>query len=170
VPWYILCVQYYKLKEFPLMALIVPYLFSVFNLIILKSFMSSIPDAIYESAKIDGASHFKIFVRLILPLSKPALATVGLFMALYYWNDWFLTFIFIQDKDYYSLQYFLYRTISAAEAIRRIANATGTNLANIPTESSKMAMTVIATGPILLLYPFLQRYFVKGISIGAVKG
>ncbi len=170
VPWYILCVQYLEFKKIPLIALILPYLFSAFNLIILKNFMKDIPDAVVESARIDGANNFTIFARLILPLSKPALATVGLFTALAYWNDWFLGYMFISDSKYYSLQYFLYKMLSAQEALQRISNLTGRDMGSIPTEGIKMAMVVIATGPIILLYPSLQKYFVRGLTIGAVKG
>jgi putative aldouronate transport system permease protein len=170
VPWYIWCVQYLRLKNAPLAALTLPYLFSVFNLIILKNFMKSIPESVVESAKIDGANNFTIFFRLILPLSKPALATIGLFTALGYWNDWYLCFMFVDNYKYYSLQYYLYTTLSSQDALKRIAIVTGKNMATIPSESMKMAMVVVATGPILLLYPFLQRYFVRGLTIGAVKG
>jgi putative aldouronate transport system permease protein len=136
----------------------------------MKSFMNSIPDAISESAKIDGANDFRIFVTLILPLSKPALATIGLFIALMYWNDWFLTYIFIQNPKLYSLQYYLYKIIVGAEALRKLTNVPGKESAVVPTESLKLAMTVITTGPIILLYPFVQKYFVSGLTIGAVKG
>ena len=170
VPWYIVCVQYLKFKQFPLLALVLPYLVSVFNLIIMKTFMRDIPDAIYESAKVDGAGQFRIFAQLILPLSKPVLACVGLFIALGYWNDWFLTYIFVDNKSYFSLQYYLYRTVVSAQTIQKIATVTGIDSTRVPTESAKMAMTIIATGPMFLLYPSLQKYFVKGLTIGAVKG
>lgn len=170
VPWYILCIQYLHFKELPLVALVLPYLFSVFNLIILKNFMKSIPDAIVESARIDGASNFQIFIRLILSLSKPALATVGLFIALGFWNDWFLSYMFISKTQYFSLQYYLYKTLNTQLALQRIASIAGRDMGSIPSEGMKMAMVVVATGPILLLYPVLQRYFVKGLTIGAVKG
>ena len=170
VPWYIWCVRYLALKSSPYAAMILPYLFSVFNLIVMKSFMRSIPESIVESARIDGANNFTIFIRLILPLSKPALATIGLFIALAYWNDWFLPYMFIEDNKIYPLQYYLYNTLSSQEALKRIANIAGKNMAAIPSESMKMAMVVVATGPILLLYPSLQRYFIRGLTIGAVKG
>lgn len=170
VPWYIMCIQYLHFKKLPLLALTLPYLISVFNLIILKNFMKDIPEAVVESARIDGAGNFKIFMNLIIPMSKPALATVGLFIALGYWNDWFLCYMFITKTDYYSLQFYLYKTLSAQEALQRISSITGRDMGSIPSEGMKMAMVVIATGPIILLYPILQRYFVKGLTIGAVKG
>ena len=170
VPWYIWCVQYLGLKNNPLAAMILPYMFSVFNLIVMKNFMKNIPESIVESAKIDGASNFTIFIRLMLPLSKPALATIGLFTALGYWNDWYLCYMFVDNIKFYSLQYYLYTTLSSQDTLKRIASFTGIGMASVPTESMKMAMVVVATGPILLLYPFLQKYFVRGLTIGAVKG
>jgi putative aldouronate transport system permease protein len=170
VPWYILCVQYLHFKEFPLIAIVLPYLVNVWNLLVMKSFMKSIPEAIIESAKMDGAGDFLIFIRLVLPLSKPILATVGLFISLGYWNDWFLCFMFVDDYRFFSLQYYLYKMITAIDGIQRMAGATNIVISDIPKEGFKMAMTVIATGPVILLYPFVQRYFVKGITIGAVKG
>ncbi|MGH4050313.1 MAG: carbohydrate ABC transporter permease [Clostridium sp.] len=172
VPWYILMVKYLHMKD-NYLALIMPLLLSVFNILIMKSYMSSIPDAISESAKIDGAGDFTIFIKLILPLSKPALATVGLFIALRYWNDWYNAMLFIQDDKMYSLQYFLYKIVNNIDAYKRIvaSASAGVNLQmDLPGESLKMALTVIVTGPIILLYPFVQKYFVQGLTIGAVKG
>ena len=172
VPWYILMVRYLHLKD-NYLALILPLLLSVFNILIMKSYMSSIPDAISESAKIDGAGDFTIFVKLILPLSKPALATVGLFIALRYWNDWYNAMLFIQNDKMLSLQYFLYKIINNIDAYKKILATSGGSVnvkMDLPSESLKMALTVIVTGPIILLYPFVQRYFVQGITIGAVKG
>lgn len=170
VPWYILCVQYLGFKEAPLLAQIVPYLINVFYLIIMKTFMKGISDAILESAKIDGAGEWRIFARLVLPLSKPVLATIGLFIAIGYWNDWYLSFLFVGDYRLFSLQYYLYKMITAMEGFQRIAGRTSFSISEFPKESMKMAVTVLATGPILLLYPFVQRFFVKGITVGAVKG
>lgn len=170
VPWYILCVRFLHFKDMPLIAQVVPYLFSVFNIIIIKSFMQAIPDAITESAKIDGAGDFRIFIQLIFPLSKPVLASIALFIAIGYWNDWYLSFMFVQKSDYFSLQFYLYKILSAVEVLNRISSLSGNYVGEMPKENVKMAMAVIATGPIILLYPFLQKYFVKGLTIGAVKG
>ena len=136
----------------------------------MKSFMSSIPEAITESAKIDGAGDFLIFRKLILPLAKPALATIGLFIALNFWNDWFLAFMFIQDPNKFSLQYYLYKIISGAQALSNLSNSPASDKVVTPTEPLKLAMTVIATGPIVFVYPIIQKYFVKGLTIGSVKG
>lgn len=170
VPWYVMIVSYLGLKD-SILALITPMLLNVFYIIIMRSFISStIPDAIGESAKIDGASDFRIFVSIILPLSKPALATIGLFIALNYWNDWFHAMLFVNKANLFPLQYFLYKVLNSINFANSAVASQGGISVEMPKESFKLAMTVIATGPILLLYPFVQRYFIRGITIGAVKG
>lgn len=169
VPWYIMCVRYLNFKN-SYLGLIMPLMFSVWNMIIAKTFMNSIPEAITESAKIDGANDITIFAKLILPLTKPLLATLSLFSALNYWNDWYNCMLFMTEENKFNLQYYLQRTLGSAEALKMVAEKSGIALQSVPLESMKMAMTLIATGPIVLLYPFVQRYFVKGLTIGAVKG
>ncbi len=169
VPWFMLCIRYLNFKNH-IYALILPLMFSVWNMIIAKSFIAGIPEAIVESAKLEGANDFIIYTRLIIPLSKPLLATLALFSALSYWNDWYNCMLFITDDRMFNLQYYLQSMLGSAEAMRRVAEKSGMDLPSVPLEGMKMAMTVIATGPIILLYPFLQRYFVKGLTIGAVKG
>jgi putative aldouronate transport system permease protein len=143
----------------------------VFYIIILRSFISStIPDAISESAKIDGAGDFRIFIAIILPLSKPALATIGLFIALHYWNDWYHAMLFINKEKLFPLQYFLYKILSSIAFANSSVATQGAVVLDTPKESFKLAMTVIATGPVVLFYPFVQKYFIQGITIGAVKG
>ena len=151
-------------------ALIVPLLFSVWNMIIAKSFMGNIPFEIVESAKIDGAGDFLIYRKLVLPLSLPLIATLGLFISLSYWNDWYNCMLYISDENLFTLQYYLQNMLNSAEALKRVAEKSGMGIKVLPMESMKMAMTVIATGPIILVYPFVQKYFVKGLTIGAVKG
>lgn len=169
VPWYMLIMKYMKLGDkFPV--LVLPFLLNVFYIIIMKSFMSTIPGAISESAKIDGSNDFSIFIKLILPLSKPALASIGLFIALGFWNDWFLSFMFIQDEKLYTLQFYLYKIVAGADALAKLSNIPGQDSSKMPTEALKLAMTVVATGPIVLAYPFVQKYFISGLTIGAVKG
>lgn len=170
VPWYILMTNYLHLKD-QFAALILPLLVNVFYLIIMKNFMRSVPSALIESAKIDGAGEFYIFIHIVLPLAKPALASIGMFTALNYWNDWRNGMLFMQEESMYPLQYYLYRLLSSLDFLKSAA-ASSVNLGNqvFPSESFKLAMTVVATGPIILLYPFVQKYFVKGITIGAVKG
>jgi putative aldouronate transport system permease protein len=130
---------------------------------------SSVPDEMTEAAKIDGAGHVTIFARIVMPVLGPALATIGLFLALGYWNNWLSSSLFINDTAKYMLQFYLYNLLNRAQAIRDLALTSGVVL-EVPTESTKLAMTVIVTGPIILLYPFLQKYFVSGITVGAVKG
>lgn len=169
VPWFIMMVKYLGMKN-NYVALVFPLLMNVIYILIMKSFMKSIPDAIAESARIDGAGDFKIFIKLILPLSKPALATIGLFIALNYWNDWYNAMLFIGRQQMYPLQYFLYQILSKVDFINQAAARSGVPVPLLPSEPMKLAMTVVATGPIIFLYPFVQKYFVKGITIGAVKG
>ncbi|MBQ3669638.1 MAG: carbohydrate ABC transporter permease [Clostridia bacterium] len=168
MPWYMVCTKL-GLSD-SIWALIVPSLVSVWNIILVKGFMASIPYEITESAKIDGAGDFRIFIRLIWPLSTPVIATIGLFTALGFWNSWYNTMLFINDPNMYSLQYLLYKLINDAQAMRQIAAESGEIINTVPIEAMKMALTVVVTGPILLLYPFVQRYFIKGLTIGSVKG
>ena len=168
MPWYMVCVNL-GLKD-SILALIVPSLVSVWNIILVKGFVGGIPYGITESAKIDGAGDFQIFVRLIWPLSTPVIATIGLFTALGFWNSWYNTMLFINDSNLYSLQYLLYKLINDAQALKQIAAESNEIIETVPIESMKMALTVVVTGPILLLYPFVQRYFIKGLTLGAVKG
>ncbi|MCK9860292.1 carbohydrate ABC transporter permease [Paenibacillus sp. ATY16] len=171
VPWYIICVHYLNLKD-TLWALILPMLANAFNMFLIRNFMNSIPEEINESAKMDGAGEFKIFYRLIMPLSLPVLATVGLFVALSYWNDWFLGLMFVDKQELQPLQLLLRTLVSNVEFLKSSSNASAMQRisAQIPSESIKMALTVVTIGPIVFLYPFLQRYFVKGLMVGAVKG
>ena len=171
VPWYILMVRYLDLKD-SYLAMLLPPLLSVFNIILMKSYLNSIPQSLIEAAKIDGAGDFQIFMKVILPLSKPALATVGLFIAIGYWNDWYNCMLFINNEKLYSLQYYLYKIVNNVEAYKTILSQTGGSIGaaiDMPSESLKMALTIIVTGPIILLYPFIQKYFVQGVTIGAVK-
>ncbi len=167
-PYYIIVSNVYKLSDSILVLLLVP-MFNAFNILVLRNFIKGgVPDSLYESAKIDGAGDFAVFIKIVLPLSKPALASIGLFTALGYWNDWWTAMLFLQREQLFPLQYVLYRMLSstniAASMVKSIVYL------NAPRESLKLAMTVISIGPIILLYPFVQRYFVKGITIGSVKG
>lgn len=169
LPTYLLVVRYLGLKD-NIWALILPGLISAWNIFLLRNFVSDIPDSIMESAKLDGANDFQIFTRLYLPLSKAGLATIGLFTALGYWNNWSNAMLYINKPELYPLQYLLYSMLSNAQGLREMAAASGVVMPQLPSETYKMAMAVVTTGPILLLYPFVQRYFVKGITVGAVKG
>ena len=171
VPWYIFNTKYLHFHN-SMIALILPILVNVTYLLILKSYMMSIPESLYESAKLDGAGDLRIYVNIALPLSKAGLATVGLFIALNYWNDWYNAMLFLDEgrRDMYPLQYFLNNILTKAQAMNAAAARSGIPASDVPSEPMKLAMTVVATGPIILLYPFLQKYFVKGVTIGAVKG
>lgn len=171
VPWYLLVTNYLKLKD-TYWVMILTLLVNVYFIILMKNFMKTVPKALIEAAKIDGAGEFYIFFRIVLPLVKPALASIGMFTALGYWNEWRTGMLFLQNNDLFPLQYYLYRLLNSVEFLKNATAAMGANVSNLtfPSESLKLAMTVIATGPIICLYPFLQKYFVKGITIGAVKG
>lgn len=171
VPWYIFNTKYLHFHN-SMIALILPILVNVTYLLILKSYMMSIPESLYESAKLDGAGDLRIYANIALPLSKAGLATVGLFIALNYWNDWYNAMLFLDEgrRDMYPLQYFLNNILTKAQAMNAAAARSGIPASDVPSEPMKLAMTVVATGPIILLYPFLQKYFVKGVTIGAVKG
>jgi putative aldouronate transport system permease protein len=170
VSYYIFMIRYLHMKN-SYLALILPGLFNVFYVIIMRTFMStSIPVSLIESSKIDGASDFQIYKKVVLPLMKPALASIGLFVTLYYWNDWSHAMLFISKNNMMPLQYVLYRVLSSAEYYSRNVSNTGGRIVVMPSESLKLALTVVATGPIVFAYPFVQKYFVTGITIGAVKG
>ena len=161
VSTYIFYIQYLHLKD-NLLALILPGMVNIFYLLIMRSFVSAIPIALVESAKIDGAGEFRTFIQIVLPLLKSGLATIGLFMALGYWNDWYNAMLYLNTSEKYPLQYMLYDLLQQTQALARIES--------LPSNTLKLAMAVVATGPIILLYPFVQKYFVKGVTIGSVKG
>lgn len=169
-PYYLLMTQTYKLKD-SYLAVLLPLMMSPWLIILMKNFVKAIPHEITESGKIDGAGDMKIFTALILPMLKPALATIGLFLALGYWNEWYQSSLFLSAKvDVKPLQYTLYEIVNKSDALRNSVAGQFVVLADIPTESLKMANAVLATGPIVLLYPFVQKYFISGITVGAVKG
>lgn len=154
---------------------IIPPAFSTYNMILFRTFFLQLPAGMEESAIIDGANEWRIYFQIILPLSVPILATIGLFIAVYQWNAWMDTLYFVTNEKLESLQYVLMRILRQSEAatITRQARTRVSVLArtvNITPESIKMAITIVATVPILCVYPFLQRFFVKGIVLGAVKG
>ena len=166
---YIFYIQYLHLKD-NLLALILPSMFNVFYLLIMRTFVAALPTALIESAKIDGAGEYKIFFRIILPLLKSGLATIGLFLALGYWNDWYNAMLYMNDEKRYPLQYMLYSLMQKTQAMAAIASQANIQMIDMPSNSLKLAMAVVATGPIVLVYPFVQKYFVKGVTVGSVKG
>ena len=170
IPWYMMYTNVLNLRGTTL-AIWFPALMSPFLVILMRTFITgSVPDAVVESAKIDGAGHWIIFWRIVVPVLGPGLATVGLFQALGYWNDWYRSSMFSTSSETWSLQFYLYDMVNSTLAMRQMAQNVNINIADLPTQTVKLAMAVVATGPVLLFYPFVQRYFVKGIKIGAVKG
>lgn len=169
VPYYILMVKYLHLKD-SYLSMILPSMVSAWSIFLIRNFMKSIPDSLYESAKIDGAGDFRIYWQIVIPLSVPALATIGLFQALGYWNEWYNAMLYIQNQEKYPLQYFMQNMLAASNISNLISLGVQVDISQIPTESMKMAMAVVVTGPVVLFYPFVQRYFVSGLTIGAVKG
>ena len=170
IPWYLMYANVLNLRGTTL-AIWFPALITPFLVILMRTFIvGAVPDAVVESAKIDGAGHWRIFWQIVLPVLGPGLATVGLFQALGYWNDWYRSSMFSTSSETWSLQFYLYDLVNSTQAMRQMAQYADVNTADLPTQSVKLAMSVVATGPILILYPFVQRYFVSGITVGAVKG
>ena len=169
VPTYILYVRYLNLKD-NIWALILPGLVSAWSIFLMRYFMKSIPDELYESATMDGAGPFKIYIRVFMPLALPSLATIGLFLALGYWNEWYNASLYIDTATKYPLQYFLQKMVNQTSIDSLTSLGHVIDAASVPTQSVKMATAVLATGPIILLYPFVQRFFVSGLTVGSVKG
>ena len=136
----------------------------------MRTFVTNIPFALIESAKLDGAGEWRIFFQIVLPLLTSGLATIGLFLALGYWNDWYNAMLYMNTEAKYPLQYMLYSIQQQTQALAQIASQAGIQVQNLPSNSLKLAMAVVATGPIVILYPFVQKYFIAGITIGSVKG
>lgn len=171
VPWFIVCRNMLHLTD-SIWALILPYLANAWYIFLVRNYYKGIPTELVEAAKIDGAGEYRIFFQIIFPLAKPVIATISLFACLNYWNDWWLGIMLIDNVEMQPLQLLL-RTItsniqflSSAGNVNAIAQAAGT----IPSEGIKMATCIVTIGPIILVYPFVQKYFVKGIMVGAVKG
>ncbi len=168
-PYYLLMTQTYHLNN-TYWAVLLPLMVSSWLIILMKNFAKSIPHELTESGKIDGAGDFKIFMSIVLPMLKPGLATVGLFLALGYWNEWYQSSLFLQNMDVLPLQYRLYKIVNEAQSLKNSVASQYVTVSNLPTESLKMATAMMTTGPIIFLYPFVQRYFIGGITVGAVKG
>ena len=173
VPTYILMTQWLHLKN-TIWALILPLVVNAWYIILMRGFFQGIPDSIMEAARIDGASELRIFFGIVLPLSKPVLATIALFYALAYWNDWYQSLLYIDNQKLYKLQYLLMQILKKSQFLNSAAGqavmGTGASTADMPTLNLRMAMCVVAVGPLLIAFPFFQKYFVKGITVGSVKG
>ena len=173
IPWYILMMNLHLTNNF--LAYIIPGIVSPFNMILVKTYIESIPPALEESAQIDSAGYWVRFTRIVLPLCMPILATVTVFSAVGQWNSFQDTLFLMTDRNLYTLQFLLYRYINESNALATILKNTGgnvnINLSMVQTPTSvRMTVTMIVIAPILVVYPFFQRYFVGGIMIGAVKG
>lgn len=170
---YLVICQFLHLKN-TIWALILPICLNSFNIIMLRTFFkTSIPDAVVESAKIDGASEWRLFFQIVIPMALPGLATIGLFLTLGYWNDWFCSMMYMDDKTFVPLQNLLITIENNMDFLMSAQNGLGINgieaAQNLPKETVRMAIVVISTLPIIFAYPFFQRYFVNGLTVGAVK-
>ena len=169
VPWYMVCHKIGLTDN--IWALLIPTLiFNPFNLFLVRNYMGSIPVELMESAKLDGANDGQIAFKIYLPLCKPILATVALFYGIGYWNDWWNAIMLVNDSKFYTIQYYLMKLKSDLNFMRNLQGAGIAHGAFAPSESLQMATAVVTIGPIILLYPFLQKYIVKGLVIGGVKG
>ncbi|HPF87588.1 MAG TPA: carbohydrate ABC transporter permease [Candidatus Limiplasma sp.] len=170
VPFYYVIVKIYGLKD-NYLAVLLPLLMNPWLIILMKNFVKAIPHEITESGKIDGAGDFTIFYKLIMPSMTPALATIGLFIALGYWNEWYFSSLFLTTiVKYRPLQYHLYNIINTVASLKNSVASSNVVIEDLPTETLKMATAVLATGPIIFVYPFVQKYFVAGLTVGSVKG
>jgi len=176
IPYFITLQKLHLINSF--WVYVIPMLFNFMHIVILRTFLQGIPEELEESARIDGYGDFQIFLKIILPLSGPVLATIALFIGVSHWNDWFTGAYYVSDKNLIPVQTLLQELLTEAEALsssmQRAAQQGGqtvsVNVAGATPESLRMALLVITVFPILCIYPFLQRYFVKGVMIGSVKG
>ncbi len=174
VPSYILITRYLHLNN-TIWVYIFPALISPWYVFMMRTFLKDIPEALSEAAVIDGATEWQIFYKIVMPLSKPVLATVALFTVLAKWNDWNTALLYINDSELMSLQYQLQRMLRDIQMLQESMN--GDNVVNslisvkdIPAETARMAMSVVVAGPALIVFPFFQKYFTKGLTVGGVKG
>jgi len=173
IPSYILNTQYLGLGN-SILIYIIPSLANAYNIIIIRTFFQQLPQELVESAKLDGASELCIFSRIVLPLSKPVIATIALMTMLVKWNDWYTTLIYIRESKLYTLQYMLQKILREVEFMKTMAQSSmGINVAlqaELPEEPARFAMVIVAAGPMLVIFPFFQKYFTRGLTLGAVKG
>ena len=172
VPTYILFTKFLHLRN-SILVLILPGALNAFNMFLMKNHFATIPDSMAESAKIDGATDIRIFFRIILPLSKPILATIALFAGMGYWNEWYRVLLFIDKPELFTLQFLIMRLQQQVDfltsSLNQAARASLGTLV-VPTIGIRMATAMVTIGPIILLYPLLQKHYIKGLTIGAVKG
>lgn len=174
VPWYMVCTRMLHIQNTP-WAQIVPHLFNAWHCIILRTFFkTTVPEAIIESARIDGAGEWRTFIQLVIPIAIPGIATIALFQIVFYWNDWWLALNLISEPKYYNLQFLLQNMLANIEELKAGSESTDASAmiatAKIPSEGTRMALCMVALGPILVTYPFFQKYFIQGLTVGSVKG
>jgi len=171
VSWYYILTRVLGLRN-TLLSMILPLLVSPFNIFLIRNYYMSLPDEMAESATIDGAGQLRIFWQIIIPLSQPVLAAVALFISITYWNDWYHSLMLNDLPQYFSLQLILRTIVSQVQFLRSNTVAAGMRelIDSLPGEGVKLATAMVTVGPIIMIYPFVQKYFVKGIMIGAVKG
>jgi putative aldouronate transport system permease protein len=173
VPWYMICVQVLHLRN-TFFALWLPYVMNAWFVMLMRTFYKeNVPVSIVESARLDGAGEYTIFFRIIVYLAKPGIATIALFNTITLWNDWWLPLMLVNDSKWYNLQFLMYRVQSNIQYLSTMASSlSGVSadiLRRLPSRTAQMAMCVLVMGPIVLAYPFFQRYFVKGITVGSIK-
>lgn len=173
IPHYILTTRYLGLGN-SIWVYILPTLASAYHIIILRTFFQQLPVSLIESARLDGASDARIFASIVLPLSKPVLATIALMTMLNKWNDWYTTLIYVRDSELYTLQYMLQKILREVQFVKEVSqNGMAGNLVletSVPEEPARFAMVIIAAGPMLVIFPFFQKYFTRGLTLGSVKG
>ena len=173
VPFYVTCRQILGIGN-SVLALFLPMSFSAYWVIIMRTFyQSNVPDSIIESARIDGAGEWRTLIQIVLPLATPGLATVALFAAIGIWNNFFNCLLLVDEAKYYNLQFTIYQTLNSIRFLKEMASQVGSlaaQIAELPSETFRMAMAMVTMGPIILAYPFFQKYFISGLTIGAVKG
>ncbi len=170
VPWVYVYSQFLKISD-TRWVLIIPYLANAWWIIVMRTFMKqSVPEELIEAARIDGAGEFRTFFSIALPLCKAGLATVFLFCLVRFWNDYYLSLIFINDHHLYTIQYYLYQMLDNINYVLNSPNLPAQARMNLPSEGARMSLAVFAVGPVVFTYPFFRRFFVKGLIVGAVKG
>lgn len=174
IPTYIWMTRYLHLGD-TIWVYILPFLVNAFHVIVIRTFFQGLPLSMTEAARIDGASELQIFFRIVLPLSKPVIATISLLTLLARWNDWNTALIYIKSSNLYSLQYLLQKILREAEFVKDMADSTpiagiDLDVSNLPSITIRFAMCMVAAGPMLVVFPFFQKYFAKGLTVGAVKG
>ena len=174
IPSYIWMTRYLHMGD-TIWVYILPFLVNAFHVIVIRTFFQGLPQSMTEAAKIDGASELQIFFKIVLPLSKPVIATISLLTLLARWNDWNTALIYIKSTEMYSLQYLLQKILREAEFVKNMADSAPVagidlDVSNLPSTTIRFAMCMVAAGPMLVVFPFFQKYFAKGLTVGAVKG